>query len=218
VNAEWFEKENLDAEVRRRIRTVETVLDIGPGISPQSIFKPKVHICIEPFAPYLERLRKELASESGFVFLNTEWKTGVELMPQKSVDTVFALDLIEHLSKSDGLDLLRHAERLARQQVVIFTPLGFYAQDYDDPAKPDRWGMQGGHWQTHRSGWAPEDFPAPWQVFACKHYHSMDQHEQPLSEPHGAFWAIRDFGAPSPRPLTVRIGAKVKMLIRRWTR
>jgi hypothetical protein len=118
----------------------------------------------------------------------------MKILPDKSVDSVFALDVIEHMEKEDGLKFLKEAERVARQQIMIYTPLGFYPQTYDDPDKSDRWGMGGGYWQTHRSGWSPEDFGEGWELICCKEYHFIDEDEQLLEKPFGAIWAFRNFG------------------------
>ena len=54
-----------------------------------------------------------------------------------------ALDVIEHLEKTDGLRLLDQMETIARKKVIIFTPNGFLEQ------KP----FDGNEWQRHVSGW-----------------------------------------------------------------
>ena len=46
----------------------------------------------------------------------------LSLIPDKSLDVVVSLDVIEHLEKKDGLRLISEMERVAREQVVIFTP------------------------------------------------------------------------------------------------
>lgn len=186
--------EALEA-VGGKIPYVEVVLDLGPGICPQPfIKKPYVHICVEAHRPYLERLKREVAEDPKYVFINSPWEEVISTFPDKSVDTVFALDFIEHLEKADGFRMLREAERVARCQVVIYTPLGFFPQSYDDPDKPDRWGMDGGHWQTHRSGWDLEDFGDEWEFVVCKDYIHLDEDNHPMDQPMGAFWAIRNLG------------------------
>ena len=111
----------------------------------------------------------------------------------KSIDTVVALDFIEHLTKEEGLAFLLEAERIARKQVIIFTPLGYYPQSYETSDEKDRWGMLGGQWQTHHSGWEPTDFPPEWKIIGCRNFHMVDQHFQALEQPHGCIWAIRTF-------------------------
>ena len=167
-------------------------LDIGPGIRPQKHVLPLVHICIEPFAPYIERMREGAGNDPRFVFLNSTWQEGLAKLPDNSVDSVFLLDVIEHIEKEEGLELIRQMRRVARSQVMIFTPLGYMPQDYEDPGKKDRWGMDGGYWQTHRSGWEPSDFDDDWNFIACRAYHLVDENDEPLDEPAGAFWAFLD--------------------------
>jgi hypothetical protein len=142
------------------------------------------------------------------------------ILPSKSVDSVFALDVIEHLEKADGLRFLQQAERVARRQIVIFTPLGFFPQSYEDPDKPDRWGMQGGYWQTHRSGWLPEDFSEDWELVCFESYHLVDQDEQPLEKPFGAIWAFRNLSDTTPRkiPKHRNVGLKYRKILQTWPR
>lgn len=66
---------------------------------------------------------------------------------QKSFDAVIANDLIEHLTKEDGLELMRQMEAVARKKVMIFTPNGFLTQgEFDNNP-----------FQVHHSGWDPQE-------------------------------------------------------------
>lgn len=186
--------------VGSKVEDVEVVLDLGPGICPQPFIKnPYVHICVDAHRPYLERVKQEVADDPKYVFINAPWEQVIGMLPDKSVDTVFALDFIEHLEKEDGLRMLREAERVARRQIVVYTPHGFFPQSYDDPDKPDRWGMDGGYWQTHRSGWELEDFGDNWQFVCCPDYLDLDEDNQPLEKPMGAIWAIRNLTSGAER-------------------
>jgi len=62
-------------------------------------------------------------------------------------DACIAIDVIEHLSKEDGLSLLRQMEQVALRRVVLFTPNGFLPQDHRVP----------GDLQAHLSGWEPTE-------------------------------------------------------------
>ena len=177
----------LDLYVRFNVRHTTSVLDIGAGIRPLPWFTPRTHIVIEPHEEYIERLR-ELRPD-----ITVIPGTAQETLPHiesKSLDSVFLLDIIEHIPKNEGLEVVDHAVRIARQQVVIFTPLGFFPQD---EAEIDRWGMHGGYWQAHRSGWMPEELTAlGFDAYICKNYHAVDAHDTRLSTPHGAFYAIQN--------------------------
>ena len=175
--------------LQTRIRPADVVLDIGPGIRPQRLIKPKAHLCIEPFLPYIEKCRELYPKRSELIFLNATWQSVVSILPDKSVDTVIAFDVIEHLEREDGLKLMEQCKRVARQQAVFFTPYGFVEQSYEE-SELDRWGMQGGYWQTHRSGWKPDDFGEDWEFIVCPEFHSVDDEGKPLAKPYGAMWAI----------------------------
>jgi hypothetical protein len=176
----------------RMIRRTEVVLDVGPGICPQSFFRPRIHVCVEPFLPYIERARASVGHDLRYLFLNCTWDIALGVLPAQSVDSVFAIDVIEHFEKSEGARFLEEAGRVTRQQIVVFTPMGFFPQSYADPKKPDRWGMDGGYWQTHRSGWDPGDFDESWDLVCCESFHEVDQNEQRLERPIGAMWAFRN--------------------------
>ena len=185
--------------VSTKVEPVDVVLDLGPGICPQPFIKPHVHICVEAHRPYLERVQSKLGWDPRYVLVNATWDQVIGMFPDKSIDTVFALDFIEHLEKEDGLRMLREAERVARRQVVVYTPHGFFPQSYEDPNKPDRWGMDGGYWQTHRSGWDFEDFGDSWEFICCPDYLVLDEHNQPMEKPMGALWAFLNLGQSAPQ-------------------
>ena len=182
-----------------KVEDVDVVLDLGPGICPQFFVNPYVHICVDAHLPYLEHLKKELGGDPKYVLINAPWDQVIGMLPDKSVDTVFALDFIEHLEKEDGLRMLREAERVARRQVVVYTPHGYFPQSYDDPEKLDRWGMDGGYWQTHRSGWELEDFGEDWDFVFCPDFIELDENNQLMEKPMGAIWAFRNLSPGAKR-------------------
>ena len=206
MNIHWETRENFLDAVTQKINPTFIVLDVGAGIRPQSFFIPAVHVIIEPFHPYIETLQNQLPRNARIVFLKGTWNEAMPIIPDKSIDTLFAIDVIEHMEKEDGRRFLKEAERISRVQVALFTPLGFYKQEYDHEDSTDRWGMKGGYWQRHLSGWEPGDFDESWDIIACKDFHLIDQNENELDEPQGAFWAIRTF-ANAIAPLEERISA-----------
>lgn len=96
----------------------------------------------------------------------------------KRIDTVALIDVIEHLEKPEALRLLRETEALV-PRIIVFTPLGFLPQD-DGP------------FNTHRSGWMPEDFGDGWTVTVYPHYHWCDFKGNVFDHPHGAMLAVYD--------------------------
>lgn len=191
MNISWHDKLELRRAITEVVQPSDLVLDVGCGIRPQNFCHPLVHICIEPYSEYVRELLIKTQLDPRFVILNGRWDQVCPLLPENSVDIVFALDFIEHLEKESGFAFLKEAKRIAKKQVVVYTPFGYYPQEYTTNSQ-DRWGLNGGEWQTHRSGWGPSDFGDEWQLFCCKNYHDKDQNGQKLDEPIGVIWAICD--------------------------
>lgn len=155
-------------------RKVGSVLDVGCGIKPQRIVEANRYVGLDAHRPYLEQIQPKY----------THWTLicgrANEILPRltdESFDLVLALDFIEHLTHRAGRRFLQHALRVGKR-VAVFTPLGYMEQSYRE-GDTDAWGMDGCHWQTHRSGWTPEDFPG-WEIQMLEHFH----------ENASAFWAI----------------------------
>lgn len=176
------------------LEEVEVVLDIGSGIMPQNYIRPPTHICCEPFGEYVSYLQQKIATyelrDRTYVVLNMGWGDAVRYFPEQSVDTVFLVDVIEHLEKEEGRRLLALTEKVARRQIVVFTPLGFMPQHQEGK---DAWGLNGVEWQVHKSGWLTEDFDDTWKIFAAKEYHVLDSSSRPLEIPCGAMWVIKTY-------------------------
>lgn len=150
----------------------KTIIDVGCGIRPCPIFECEKYICIEPHYEYVDHLR-QWERKPEILYEECE---AVARFPRTDT-TVLFLDVIEHMGKIRGemmRDLLEEFEH-----AIIFTPLGWYEQGYEDP---DCWGLHGGFWQKHRSSWFPEDFPN-WRTVVWETFHTKVVC--------GAFMAIR---------------------------
>lgn len=194
---EWTDRESLLRRVGELVRRTDVVLDIGCGLRPQTLVnRPRVFVCIEPHEEYRLILRERFAGTNTILIAGTA-PQALEPLPAGSVDTVFLLDVIEHLDRRSGERTLDECVRIAREQVVVFTPLGFMPQD--EATGLDGWGLHGNRWQAHRSGWEPADFGAPgWHVVACRDFHRCNGQGRPFDPPYGAFWAIHDVRRDGP--------------------
>lgn len=193
---EWVAAEELFKIAPKKVRQVNVLVDIGCGIKPQWFIKPKIHILCEPFEQYVKELRKKVQENPTFIILKLTWSQVLEIFPEKSVDTVFLLDVIEHLPKEEGKKLLNATEKIAKEQIMIFTPLGFMPQCHPDGK--DAWGLDGGAWQEHKSGWFLEDFDHSWQIIASSDFIKSDNMGKLLEEPMGAFFAIKNLNPFEP--------------------
>ena len=185
----WLDSDNLMSEAKARVLPADVILDIGCGIRPQSLIKPKVMIAIDAHHEYIKILRDRFAGTNA-VIINGQVPKSLESFPDRSVDTIFMLDFIEHIEKEDGIVAIRECERIMRKQIVIYTPLGFMPQ-HEETGGADGWHLDGTHWQKHRSGWEPEDFDETWDILACKEYHMINGEYKKFDPPFGALWAIK---------------------------
>jgi len=66
----------------------------------------------------------------------------------RSFELIFCLEVIEHLTKSEGEKLLQSLEGLSSKKVALSTPVGFmYQSEYENNP-----------YQIHKSAWFPSDF------------------------------------------------------------
>lgn len=191
MEIQWLPKEKLFAVATKKILPVSSVLDIGCGIHPQDFILPKIHICCEPYGEYIQYLQEHYSYDDKYIFLQSTWDQILKVFPPKSIDTVFLIDVIEHLPKKEARKLLKLTEKIVRKQILIFTPLGFVPQFHSDGN--DAWGMSGGNWQEHKSGWLPKDFNEDWDIYAAKDFHAANNMGIMFKKPHGAFWAIKTY-------------------------
>lgn len=125
----------------------ETILDVGCGQGYPMLMLKKVKRVestgVDLFDEYLQEARR-LQSHEHLI------KADVTKLPfpDKSFDTVICLQVIEHMPKKQGELLLKKLEQIARCQVIIATPLGYF----DHPE------MDKNHLQRHLSGWEDSDF------------------------------------------------------------
>jgi 2-polyprenyl-3-methyl-5-hydroxy-6-metoxy-1,4-benzoquinol methylase len=66
-----------------------------------------------------------------------------QIFKENSFDCVMAMDLIEHLTKEEGIELIEKMIKIAKEKIIIYTPNGFVDQDAFD-GNPN---------QIHKSGW-----------------------------------------------------------------
>lgn len=154
-------------------------------------FRPKLHLLVEPWKEYSNILSYRYAEDKSVVILRTGALEALNEFADNSVDSIFLLDVIEHLDKEEGKQVISDAERVACEQIVVFTPLGFMPQEMEGE-DADGWGLSGSTVQEHQSGWAPEDFNSNWSFYICNDFHGVNFKGERLEETYGAFFAVRN--------------------------
>lgn len=87
-------------------------------------------------------------------FIQHDVKKIREIIPDKSYDLVFCLDIIEHLTRREGKKLIKDAEAIATKAIVFYTPLRW---DKNCVSDKTFWAYGNPH-NVHKSLWGPEDF------------------------------------------------------------
>jgi len=130
---------------RKALAGSDKVLEVGCGKTPNMKWLGIQNSTgIDGYAPYLEEARKEKLHAELILGdvreLDRYFKPG-------QFDTVVALDVIEHLTKEDGLKMMQSMEKIASRKIVFFTPSGFLPQH----------SFENNNLQEHLSGWEAKE-------------------------------------------------------------
>ena len=127
-------------------KSAKTLLDLGcgGGITMGFINKRKKFIVtgVDAHQPYLAQCKLRGIYE-------TLYCCDLRALPfePKSFDVVMCLQVLEHLKREEGLELLQRMEQIARKQVILDVPIGERPQGaFDDNP-----------FQHHKSSWYPID-------------------------------------------------------------
>ena len=125
--------------LKRELSGCNTVLDLGCGYgSPLQLFNIPFSVGVELFEPYLQESRRR-GIHSQYIRADIR---RVEFSP-RSFDAVIAVEVLEHLTKQEGAELLGRMEQWARKKVIVATPNGCLCKGtYDNNPL-----------QEHKSGW-----------------------------------------------------------------
>ena len=163
------------------------ILDLGCGpcnIERLKAFRGVDFTCVDIYKPYLE-----ICNKIGLKTVHADLKNIEKYFAPKSADIIWLLDVIEHLKKTEALRLINEAEKIARKQIIIFTPRGEFPQDEYD----------GNKYQKHRSSWIEKDLET--KGYTChilKGYHYDIREKSKALSGYSeavavdAMWAIKD--------------------------
>ncbi len=129
----------------------QTILDVGCGLGgPIKNINRRGRfytVGVDIFLPYIKECKAKGNHNEGIL-------CDIRKLPfsKKSFDTVICFEVLEHLDKEDGHELLSQIEDIARRQVIISTPVGTWRQKrVDHYTNPH---------QKHRAVWFPSELKA----------------------------------------------------------
>lgn len=131
--------------IRHHLGKAKTILDVGCG---DGSFMEKINFDnkylvtgVELYKPFIKK-----ALQKGIYKTIKTMDIRKIRIKSKSFDVVLASQVIEHVNKKDGLNLIKKLEKIAKDKVILTTPNGFVEYDpfdvYDDNKL-----------QKHKSGW-----------------------------------------------------------------
>ena len=167
-------------EFQKLFKDNKKVLDIGCGKNSPSMFitHPTFCVGIEKYKPDLEAAKQ---SQTHDEFHELDALSCKEYFGENKFDACVTFDVIEHLTKEDGLKLLSDMEKMASKRVVIFTPNGFLPQQ----------GFEKGDFQEHLSGWDIDEMRAlGYNVIGLNGLKSLRTEHYRLKYKPQALWAI----------------------------
>lgn len=125
----------------------KTILDVGCGYGfPMQTINTKKRfetVGIDIFMPYI-RICKEKKIHNNYILCDVKYLP----FKDKTFDTIICLEVIEHLPKSEGFNLIRDIENIARNQVILSTPVGICHQNEGD----------NNEYMEHKSSWELIEF------------------------------------------------------------
>jgi ubiquinone/menaquinone biosynthesis C-methylase UbiE len=165
--------------LKRELSRCDTVLDLGCGHdSLIQYFNIPFSVGVELFDPSLqESKRKGIHSQ----YIKADIRK-IEFKP-KSFDAVIATEVLEHLTKQEGEELLNKIGKWARRKVIVTTPNGYlWSSCLDGYAKNPL--------QQHRSGWTVDELRRlGFRVFGSNGWKRLRGHKGAPKYRPTFFWA-----------------------------
>lgn len=132
-------------QLRRALSGCDSVLDIGCGSdSALSIFGLETLVGFEGYGPSVEAARAKRTHQE---IIMGKVQNLASHFATNQFEACIAIDVIEHMTKQEGLQMLSSMERIASKRSIILTPNGFLPQGHTDKADL----------QVHLSGWEPAE-------------------------------------------------------------
>ena len=146
---------------------IESIIDLGCGDLWWTANLPGVvrHIGVDLWPEQL-RLAWERRPVRGWESYCLDALEFLKSCLDSYVDAVLAIDIVEHLEKEEGLEILDEMPRVARKLIVCWAPLGLLERG---PYNPD---LTENPYQVHKWGPEPEDFQSRgWEVNIYPDWH-----------------------------------------------
>ena len=165
--------------LRKALLGCESVLDVGCGAAP-NLRNLGVARCVG-IEGYLSAVEEAQRRKTQDEIIHGDVRELSRHFSPGQFDACIALDVIEHLTKPDGIKLMEQMEKIATKKVVFFTPSGFLPQRHT--ANDDL--------QEHLSGWEAEEMRRfGYQVIGMLGPKSLRGEYHALKKRPAVFWGM----------------------------
>ncbi len=134
----------LSSLLSKKLEDEWLILDIGCGriSSLTGVEKGAYRVGLDNYKPYILKI-KESSTHNAYVLGDAR------ALPFKSnsFDCAVATEILEHLTKQDGLRMIEDIERVVKKRIIMTTPNGFlptYASPDDNPEETHLCGYTAG--------------------------------------------------------------------------
>lgn len=134
--------------IEKELKGMNSVLDLGCGTnSPVRIINDrKVYkVGVDIFEDCIKISKKNKIHDKYILGSILDVKQKIK---NQKFDAVIAIDVIEHLTRKQGYELIKIMKSISNKKVIILTPNVFYIQGE----------YEGNPYQKHKSGWEYKDF------------------------------------------------------------
>jgi len=185
--------------VGKELAGCESVLDLGCGPDSLIQFSKQISysVGVDVYKPYLEITKKRKIHTKYLHSRIQDLK-----FPKHSFDAVLMLEVLEHLSKSDGLKVLKKIQTWAKKKVIISTPNGYFEMGEVDKNP----------YQKHVSGWTVKELNTLGYtchgITGAKFMYSSKNHVHSLHDQFG-FSNMRF----NPKPVSFIVNALLQLVV-----
>ena len=150
----------LAAWIQDQTKGARCVVDLGAGFFDKLRYVPPMarKIGVDVFPAYLGYAPPGVTARLGDI---REWD---KILQHEDCDVAMLIDVIEHMSKPDGMALLNSLKESFRK-ILVMTPDGFVEQTHDVTGFENEW-------QVHECGWTKTELEtAGFTVEIAENFH-----------------------------------------------
>lgn len=138
--------------VKEATENGETLLSLCCGIGYELNGIKASHItAVDIASQYVEALK---LNHPGVEAVCNDSLKYLKEQPDNTVDVISIIDGVEHMDKKTGLEVIEEMKRVAKREVLLFTPQGHVDGGYLKNEPHNAWGIEGAdEHQKHKSGW-----------------------------------------------------------------